>query len=404
MHDLSGHTGRLHIALLTHSMNPRGGVVHTIELAHALHDAGHTVTVIAPALPDQRFFRPLRCAVEPVPVTHTPKNLRELVGSRIDACVAHLAAWPGRESIDVWHAHDGIGGNALATLTKRGLIDGFVRTVHHLDTFDDPQVMAWQERAWRKARRVLCVSRGWCELFACLHGVAADEVRNGVDAVRFSPQAGTDDAAVAQRLGLRGAAPRVLLVGGVEERKNSVRLLHAFAEWRREQPAVQLVIAGGASLLNHDPYARRFHLALRQYGLRSAAFGDVVLTGSVPDADMPALFRSADVLAMPSLREGFGLVVLEALASGTPVVTSKLAPFTEYLDESLVDWADPMDCASIADALRRAFARGRSAQRSAAVQALLDRYNWAAGAQRHLALYREMLAAPARTHREPADA
>ena len=54
---------------------------------------------------------------------------------------------------------------------------------------------------------------------------------------------------------------------------------------------------------------------------------------------MPALYRCADVLVLPSLNEGFGLVVLEAMASGTPVVISRIAPFTEYLREGDVSWA-----------------------------------------------------------------
>ena len=56
------------IALLTHSVNPRGGVVHTLELARALHDAGHHVTVFAPALPGQRLFRAVSHPVDLVPV------------------------------------------------------------------------------------------------------------------------------------------------------------------------------------------------------------------------------------------------------------------------------------------------------------------------------------------------
>ena len=58
----------LRIALLTHSVNPRGGVVHTLELANALHAAGHAVTVFAPAAPGQRLFRDPACRVSLVPV------------------------------------------------------------------------------------------------------------------------------------------------------------------------------------------------------------------------------------------------------------------------------------------------------------------------------------------------
>ena len=381
------------IALLTHSVNPRGGVVHTIELAHALTDAGHDVTVMAPAAPGQAFFRPLRCRSELAPLTLRAGSVKQRVASRIDAFVTHLLPrLAAGDGFDIWHAHDGIGGNALATLVERRLIGGFVRTVHHLDRFDDAELMAWQERAVVAAQRVLCVSRLWCETLLRQAGIRAIEVQNGVDTQRFQPMPAATDAEVAQRLGVRDGAAVVLAVGGIEERKNPLRLLEAFAALRRQRPDTQLLIAGGVSLLDHDAITREFHTAVSAQGLHLGPGGDVVLTGAVADPDMPALFRRADVLALPSLREGFGLVVLEALASGTPVVVSKIAPFTEYLDDALAEWADPLDGASIAAALRRALGRGRTREPGRAVRALCARYSWRASAGRHAAIYRETLA------------
>ncbi|RYF72657.1 MAG: MSMEG_0565 family glycosyltransferase, partial [Comamonadaceae bacterium] len=118
----------LKIGLLTHSVNPRGGVVHTLELAHALHDAGHDVTVMAPASAGQQFFRPVRCATRLIPVGATPRDMVEMVGSRIDAFTVSVAELLQTVRFDVLHTHDPIGGNALANLQERGLIDGFVRT------------------------------------------------------------------------------------------------------------------------------------------------------------------------------------------------------------------------------------------------------------------------------------
>jgi glycosyltransferase involved in cell wall biosynthesis len=118
---------------------------------------------------------------------------------------------------------------------------------------------------------------------------------------------------------------------------------------------------------------------------------DLVLTGPLADAEMPALFRLASALAMPSLREGFGLVVLEALACGTPVVVSDRAPFTEYLHDSAVAghalYVDPLDVGAIADALRRAAEPARRAALARAVPAVCQRYSWAASAARHEAVY-----------------
>jgi glycosyltransferase-like protein len=378
----------LRIALLTHSLNPRGGVVHTVELAEALHDAGHRVTVIAPALPGQRLFRPLRCLLETVPVGPAPSDLAAMVDDRVEALVNHLAQRVACEPFDVMHAQDSLSGNALATLRERGRIKGFMRTVHHLDDFVDPRVAALQLRGFLHADQVLCVSEGWVDTLRRVHGVEAALVHNGVDLNRYHPRPEAGDLAVVATLGLRRGAPLLLSVGGIEERKNTLRLLEAFVIWRRQHPHAQWLIAGGASLLDHGAYASAFRSALAASGLRTGPGGDVVIAGTVPDAAMPALYRSADVVAMPSLREGFGLVVLEALASGTPAVVSRIAPFTGYLAETDVAWADPQSPGSIADALQQALVPARGAGRAAAVPEVCLRHDWAVSAARHVALYR----------------
>ena len=115
------------------------------------------------------------------------------------------------------------------------------------------------------------------------------------------------------------------------------------------------------------------------------------LSGPLADSQMPALFRLADALLMPSLREGFGLVVLEALASGTPAVVSRIAPFTEYLaaDERQDHccWADPESAASIANAMRRALAPEHAHALAQRTPAVCERFDWAASAARHEWLY-----------------
>jgi len=369
------------IALLTHSVHPRGGVVHTLELARALHEAGHEVVVFVPAAPGQRLFRATPHRVELVPVEAAPPDVPAMVRQRIAAFVRHIAALPDRASFELWHAQDSLGGNALAELEDRGLVDGFVRTVHHLDRFDDARLRAWQQRAVERARRVFCVSALWQRVLREADGVDAARVPNGVDLQRFRPQPEPGDAEVVRRLGLEPGAPLWLMVGGVEERKNTLRAFEAFVLHRARHPNAQLVIAGGASLLDHDAYQARFRAAVAATGVKP------VLTGALPDPALPALMRAADGLLMPSLREGFGLVALEALACGAPVVVSRQAPFTEYLGEHDAAWADPHDAVSIAAAMDHALARPPHG-----VPEVCRRHGWAASAERHLALYRELLA------------
>ena len=388
----------LRIGLLTHSVNPRGGVVHTLELARALHLAGHAVTVFAPAQPGQRFFREVAHGVSLVPVGPAPKDLAELVGDRIAACRGHLGALLAHEHFDVLHAHDGIGANALADLAQAGAIPGFVRTVHHLDHFDHPQLDAWQRRGVSAATRLLCVSPGWARALQAQFGREAALVDNGVDLARYTRQRDAGDEALAARLGLRPGVPRWLLVGGVEARKNTLRVLQAYLALRVAYPGAQLIVAGGASLLDHGAYAHEFEAAAAAAGIDAGPGADLVFTGTLADAEMPALFRQSSALLMPSLREGFGLVVLEALACGTPVVVSDRPPFTEYLGDTFAAGhalaTDPLDVAAIAAAMVRAVEPARRAALAAAVPPVCLRHGWAASAQRHLALYRADALAP----------
>ncbi len=379
----------LRIALLTHSLNPRGGVVHTLALADALHDAGHHVTVIAPVTASQALFRPIKCALDPVPVGPAPKDLADMVQDRVAALVAHLAQRI-REfgHFDVMHAQDSLSGNALATLRERGVIKGFMRTVHHLDDFADARVAAWQLRGFMHADQVLCVSPLWVRELRQRHGIEAALVHNGVDLQRYRPTPEPGDAAVAAAHGLRPGAPLLLSVGGVEERKNTRRLLDAFVRLRAQHPAAQWLVAGGASLLDHGAYVAGFRQALADSGLRTGPGGDVVVAGPVDDDHVPALYRLADAVALPSLREGFGLVALESLASGTPVVVSRTEPFTEYLADDEVCWADPLSPASIAEALQQALDPAWRTRLARATPAVCLRHDWATSAARHLTLYR----------------
>ncbi|CAI8691204.1 MSMEG_0565 family glycosyltransferase [Burkholderia pyrrocinia] len=380
----------LRIALLTHSVNPRGGVVHALELASALHLAGSDVTVFAPAAPGEAMFRDVPCRVVLARVDGRPRGVAEMVSARI-AAIRRALLEHDAGGFDVLHAQDSITGNALAELKQSGAIDGFVRTVHHLDVFDDPRLERWQERAWREADQVQCVSAAWAATMREKFGVDAGVVPNGVDVARFARVDHRDMQAVRQRFGL-GSGPVVLAVGGIEQRKNSIALLEAFARLRSTLPGARLVIGGGASLLNHDAYARRFVARAAALGLGIGVDEPVVTTGPLDDAALIALMHCADVVSMVSVREGFGLVVLEGLACGKPVVVSEIEPFTEYLDEHACVWADPADVDSIADALRDALSGRRAPDFAHAVPALLNRFTWEASARKHLDIYLDRLA------------
>lgn len=385
----------LRIAILTHSTNPRGGVAHSLALAEALCRLGHEAVVHAPDPAGRGFFRDAACPTVPVAAKAVNGGTVELVRSRINDYLRHFAT-PAACDFDVFHAHDGIGGNALATLKHRRLVPGFARTVHHVDSFSDPVLADWQDRSIREAARLLCVSRTWAEWIKADLGVEADVVGNGVDLSVYRCAPSETDAAVRDRWGL-GPGPVILSVGGFEQRKNTDGIVAAFARLRQRHPQAQLVVAGGASLLDHASYRARCHAALAAAGLAIGPGLAVIETGPVPQADMPALYRLAHILAFPSWTEGFGLCVLEAMACGTPALVSNRPPFTEYLSATealFVDPADPDDLAeAMASALRPA---NRARLRAAGLKRAAD-HSWRACAERHLEAY----AACARVRQEP---
>ncbi|GAB4068435.1 MSMEG_0565 family glycosyltransferase [Ancylobacter sonchi] len=370
----------LRIAVLTHSTNPRGGVVHALSLCEALAALGHRPVLHAPDAKGASFFRAPACEAVAFKVGPAPAGMAEMVEQRISDYVDHFER-AGTDGFDLFHAHDGISGNALAKLKQRGIIPGFARTVHHIDSFGDPRLAALQERAIRAADGWFTVSRLWQAHLAEAYGIAAALTGNGVDAGRFQPQPDGSEAELRARLGL-GAGPILLAVGGIEARKNTVRILDAFLQLRALHPKAELVVAGGASLLDHGAYQAEFRAMLALHGAQG-----VHVTGPLADADMARLYRLADALVFASVKEGFGLCVLEAMASGLPVVVSRIAPFTEYLADDEAIWCDPQRPASIADAMALALRPGTRATFAPRGLAVAVRHDWARVARAHLPLY-----------------
>ncbi len=152
--------------------------------------------------------------------------------------------------------------------------------------------------------------------------------------------------AVQAQYGLAG--PYFLYVGTLQPRKNLARLVEAFAKLlessdQASSSKLQLVLAGQKGWLADDLLGQ-----VRKLGLGER----VVLTGYVPDADLPALLSGALAFVFPSLYEGFGLPVLEAMACGTPVVCSNTSSLPEVagMPRCMVD---PLDTEALAEALSR---------------------------------------------------
>jgi glycosyltransferase involved in cell wall biosynthesis len=248
---------------------------------------------------------------------------------------------PSLAMCDVVHAT-----NHAAVPPARGG-QALVVTVHDLafDVFPRAFTIAWRflyragvRAAARRADLVIVPS----------HATARDvEERYGIDTgrIRVTPLAASipttprDPAGVLQALGVR--APFVLCPATIEPRKNQVRLIRAYRQVAPDVPHA-LVLAGPDGWGTDDVETE----------LRRQGPGRVIRTGPLPIEELDAAYRAADMVAYPSLYEGFGLPVVEAMTRGIPVLASTTPAVAETAGDAAV-LVDPEDVAAIADGLGR---------------------------------------------------
>lgn len=369
----------LRIALLTYSTKPRGSVIHTLEIAEALTKLGHQACVFALDKDGQGFHRSTPFKAWSVPADPCSTGIDQLIQQRIGEFVRFFQQHP--HHYDVYHAQDCLSANALAILKQQGLIPHFVRTVHHIEDFQSPYLQSCQEKSIHQPKRCLCVSDVWQRVLEKDYGIQAHRVINGVSN-RFSAQPDGSETGLSQAYGIR-SGPVYLTVGGIEPRKNSINLLKAFYQVRQVQREAQLVIAGGATLFDYQPYRQEFMELVEAYNLADG----LVLPGVVPDVDLPALYRLADAFVFPSVQEGWGLVVLEAIASGLPVLTSSQAPFTEFLSDQDAMLVEPGDVDAIASAMVDLINPHIAQPLVQNSRSIVSKYSWQRSAEMHLELY-----------------
>lgn len=264
-----------------------------------------------------------------------------------------------------------------------------VTTVHDLIPLRFPRLVPWRHRwavrcllggALRRAQQVIAVSEATRAEILARYPVSAAKVRVVPEAasVHFrSPSVATREAVRAR---YRLAAPYVLFVGLLEPKKNLGALLGAVARLRaaRAWGATELVVAG-ASGWGRDRWSAEAH--------RLRLDGTVRFLGAVPDGDLPALYAEARVFVFPSLWEGFGLPVLEAMTAGTPVIASRRGALPEVTGDAAL-LVEP-EAVPLADALGRVLddpllrERLREAGLARAAQ-----FSWERTATETLAVYR----------------
>ena len=401
------------IALLSYHTSPlahlggreTGGLnVYVRELARELAQRGHQVDVFtrrsdadAPAVvpfADGSVGRARLMHIDAGPPQYIEK---EALPPYVDAFAEGVAAFGSREgaSYDFVYSHYWLSGLAGEMLRKRWGVPhiamfhtlGEVKSRSRMTERESDERIAAEGTIAREASRIVVSSRDEQELLVRHYGASAERIAVvpcGVNLDLFQPVQ-KDDAR--SRLGLRDDDRILLFVGRIEPLKGVDILLGAAAQVEAESDCFVLVIGGDSTA--QDGEMAHLRLLASELGISER----VNFLGAVDHEKLPLFYSAADVCVVPSFYESFGLVALEAMACGTPVVASRVGGLTATVRDGetgyLIPWRCPEPFAERIELLlgneqlRRAFG---SASREA-----VEHFRWANVAESVLGLYGELI-------------
>ena len=268
----------------------------------------------------------------------------------------------------------------------------YVVTVHDIGPLTHPQYFS-PKGTWimkrslaqvvKKADGIICVSQSTAnEIEAYVGGHIADRIRVVYEGISPHFLVGPDnsDASVLKQLGI-GDTPFILSAGAISPRKNTLGIIQALARLADDIPH-HLVLVGG------DGWSmQKVHEALGN----STIAERVHLAGYVSDEQLKSLFGAASVYLHPSLYEGFGLTVLEAMAQDCPVVTSNVYSLPEIAGDAAI-LVDPTSVDEIADAIKAVCTDSAlAADLAARGRERIKAFSWGACAEGVMDVYRSVL-------------
>jgi glycosyltransferase involved in cell wall biosynthesis len=301
-----------------------------------------------------------------------------------------LGAFLRRQRFDVLHTPFDV--------VPRGLHRPLVVTIHDLNWLVNPRynalppLLGWAARAYyranltaamQEAQRLLAVSQATRQAicaYAPWHDAKVHVTYNGLDTSRIYPM---DQALAARQLApyLPPGTPFVLTVGQGAPYKNHLHAVQGFLAAFRDHPSYRLILVRRAVQRE-----TALHTLLRQPHVQ----GRVLVWSYVTDGLLNALYNAARIVLHPSYYEGFGLPLVEAMAVGTPLITSSVSAMPEIVGPAAL-LVDPADVRAIGAALqtldRDEVLRARL---SAAGRQRVQRFSWRACARATLAAYREV--------------
>lgn len=281
------------------------------------------MTVVRRAIPNRLLFALLRTPGGP--------SMETLLGTRVDA----------------WWFPDA---NIIRTRLPYAL------TVHDLALDIFPQFFTSKDRARHRIARTPQLAKNAARVLAVSESTAADIVHRwsvGTDRIvvtplgvnaQYTPHVAPSDRNYQRGYGL--ASPYILFLATLEPRKNIESVIEAYDTYRAAgNAAPRLVIAGGEGWKSER---------IRATASAAAHRGDIAFLGYVHEKHKPALYRGASALVFPSFYEGFGLPVLEAMACGTPVVTSFAGSLPEVGGNAAI-YVDPFNVSDLVSAFTQLF-------------------------------------------------
>lgn len=376
-----------------------GGMnVYVRELVSALAHAGVDCTTYVrrwcAGLPDEVLVEPgFRVVhIDAGPIGLAKEALPDVIDEYVDGVRRHIESIGG---VDVIHANywlSGLAGHRLKHELDLPLVTTFHTLARVKAEGGDPEPLRRElaEAAIVGCADVTCVS---CdaeeEQFLRLYGQPpglVEIVAPGVDHAFFSP-GDRGGARSAIGLGLRDE-PMLLFVGRIQPLKGADIAVQTLADVRRTHPTTKLVIVGGASGLAGDHAVADLHSLVVDLGLDEA----VIFVEPKPHHLLSSYYRAADVVLVPSRSESFGLVALEAAASGTPVVAAAVGGLTTLVDDGLTGYlVERRDPALFADRVREILSNpGLAATMSRYAAARSTRYTWSLAAARLRRLYADL--------------
>jgi glycosyltransferase involved in cell wall biosynthesis len=350
---------------------------YTQELMAALLDVDSENEYVA------FYNRPSEALVEP-PLDRLPHLTTNLDTKpwRMSALVAHFTRISQDRmfrGIDLFHATDHLLPRlvrAKSVFTLHDLVFRFYPHTHK--PLNRWFLTLMMPRFLRAADAVIAVSESSKKDAVRIYGI--DEAKITVIYEGVSPhfRGASPEAisAVRHKYGLPDEF--ILSLGTIEPRKNLTALLEAYHHLRNDGSSLGLVIVGKKGWLYSGFFNR-----MRELGLEN----NIVFPGFVPDEDLPALYSAAALFVFPSLYEGFGLPVLEALACGAPVIASNASSLPEVAGEAAL-LVDPSSVEALVRAAREALSNGRlreHLQERGPKQAA--KFNWQRAARETLAVY-----------------